>query len=216
MSVDPALSQLATAIEAGERWPRPSCPKCETGYIRFLSPDESEGMDSASVRDHPAFEPDWVAGTFTVGGECENPACRQVVHGTGNYRTGFAKKREVYDVREHQALRYSSYYTVTHLHPPMLVMSIPQSAPNEVRDGVLRASRVLFADPGLAATALRATVELFLTTSGVPAVRSNGSFCNAHDRIEIWRNGDSSRHLVAEQFWQSSGLGMQGPMRTRT
>lgn len=65
----------------------------------------------------------------------------------------------------------------------MLLMPIPKSAPEEVREGVLRASRVLFADPGLAATALRATVELFLTSQGISAVSTNGEFRSADSRI---------------------------------
>ena len=70
---------------------------------------------------------------------------------------------------DYQGIPYSSYYTVRHLHPPMLMMPIPKSAPDEVREGILRASRVLFADPGLAATALRATVERFLSSQGISA-----------------------------------------------
>jgi hypothetical protein len=80
--VDPALSELARPIEDGQPWPRPACPKCQTGYIGFSAPTEDEGHDSASARNHPAFEPEWISGTFVVRGQCENPECRQAVHGT--------------------------------------------------------------------------------------------------------------------------------------
>lgn len=97
----------------------------------------------------------------------------------------YSQKSNRDDEFEYQGLPYSSFYNDTHLHPPMLIMPIPQSAPDEVRDGALRASRVLFADPGLAATALRATVERFLTFEGIAATGPKGQFRSAHERIEV-------------------------------
>lgn len=128
MSVDPALSGLAKTIESGQPWPRPACPTCQTGYIRFSSPAEDESHESASLRSHPAFEPEWVSGTFVVRGQCENPDCQQAVHGTGDYRVGYSQKPTHDDELEYPGIPYSSYYTVTRLHPPMLLMSIPKSA----------------------------------------------------------------------------------------
>lgn len=56
MPVNPALSGLAKVIESGQPWPRPACPKCQTGYIRFSPPTEVEGHESASMHSHPAFD----------------------------------------------------------------------------------------------------------------------------------------------------------------
>jgi len=210
MPVDPALSGLAKTIEAGQPWPRPACPTCQTGYIGFSSPTEYEGHGSASARSHPAFEPEWISGTFVVRGQCENPDCQQAVHGTGDYRVDFSRKSNRDDEFDYQGIPYSSYYTVTHLHPPLLIMPIPMSAPDEVREGVLRASRVLFADPGLAATALRATVERFLTSEGIAAANSSGQFRTAHDRIDEWRDADPKRPLIADLFFAVKWLGNAG------
>ncbi|MEO9249124.1 DUF4145 domain-containing protein [Citricoccus nitrophenolicus] len=210
MTVDPALSDLAKPIESRQPWPRPACPNCQTGYIRFSSPTEDEGLESASARNHDAFEPEWISGTFVVRGQCENPECQQAVHGTGDYRVDYSQKPRRDDEYEYQDISYSSYYTVTHLHPPMLIMPIPKSAPDQVREGVLRASRVLFADPGLAATALRATVERFLTSQGISATRPNGQFRNAHERIGKWRDADLDRPLVADLFFAVKWLGNAG------
>lgn len=209
MAVDPALSALARPIEGGQPWPRPACPKCQTGYVGFSAPTEDEGYDSASARDHPAFDPDWISGTFGVRGQCENPECQQVVYGTGDYRVDYSQKSNSDDL-EYQGIGYSSYYTVLHLYPPIQIMSIPKSAPAEVREGVLRASRVLFADPGLAATALRATVELFLTSAGISATRPTGQFRTAHERIKEWRDADPNRPAVADLFFAVKWLGNAG------
>lgn len=209
MSVDPALRALATTIESGLAWPRPRCPDCESGYIRFEKPVEVEGYASASERDHPAFEPEWVRGTFGVRGECDNPECRQAIHGAGDYGVTYARKSRS-DGPDYRGEQWASYYQVAQVHPPLLLMPIPAAAPDEVREGVLRASRVLFADPGLAATALRATVERFLTLEAVAGAEPSGRFRNAHARIEEWRDADTSRVPVANLFFAVKWLGNAG------
>lgn len=209
MSVDPALTEFARPIEECQPWPRPACPKCPTGYIGFSSPTEDEGCDSASARSHVAFEPGWVAGAFFVRGQCENPECRQAVHGIGGYRVALSTKTHYGDYSD-AGPSYSSYYTVKHLHPPILIFPIPRSAPDEIREGFLRASRVLFTDPGLAATALRATVERFLSSEGVPATRPDGKFRSAHKRIEGWGVADPRRPSVADLLFAVKWLGNAG------
>ncbi|MBH0083706.1 DUF4145 domain-containing protein [Salinibacterium sp. SWN167] len=211
MTVDPALSALAKPIESGQPWPRPACPKCQAGYITFAPPVEDESHSSASARGHDAFEPEWITGTFVIRGQCENPECQQAVHGTGDYEVGVSRlSGEDHDYDYSYGPPYSSYLTVTHLHPPMLMMPIPKSAPDEVREGVMRASRVLFADPGLAATALRATVERFLTSAGISATQPTGQFRTAHERINEWRDADLTRPPIADLFFAVKWLGNAG------
>jgi hypothetical protein len=205
--VDRALSDLATTIESGRPWPRPSCPNCESGYIGFAHPTEDESHESAPHHGHDAFEPDWVAGTFVVRGQCENGDCQLAVHGTGDYKVAYSTYDDDYDSR---GPLYSSYYKLTHLHPPMLIMPIPEAAPAEVREGVLRASRVLFADSGLAATALRSTVERFLTTEGIPSISVSGRFQSASERIHQWLAIDPNRRPVAELLSAVKWLGNAG------
>jgi hypothetical protein len=142
-----------------------------------------------------------------VRGQCENSECQLVVHGTGDYNVAYSSG-DVYS--DSYGPTYSSYYKLTHLHPPMLIMPIPKSAPEEVREGLLRASRVLFADPGLAATALRATVERFLTTEGIPATSIKGGFQSASERINQWQAADLKRKPVADLLSAVKWLGNAG------
>lgn len=209
MPVDPALFNIAKPIESDQPWPRPTCPTCQTGYVAFASPTEHEGHASIALRDHPAFDPEWVAGTFVVRGQCENPECQQAVHGTGDFSVGYSQESNM-DDPEYYGPSYSKYYTITHLHPPMLLMPIPQSAPGQVREAVLRASRVLFADAGLAATALRTAVERFLTSENIPADRTTGKFRNVHERIKEWRDADPKRPPVADLLFAVKWLGNAG------
>lgn len=207
MPVNRALSALATTIESGQPWPRPSCPNCESGYIGFAEPTEDESHESAPHHSHEAFEPDWVRGTFVVRGQCENRDCQLAVHGTGDYFVAYSRQADDYDSR---GPIYSSHYNLTHLHPPMLIMPIPEAAPEEVREGVLRASRVLFADSGLAATALRSTVERFLSTQGIASISGSGRFQSASERIDQWLAVDRKRKPVADLLSAVKWLGNAG------
>jgi hypothetical protein len=206
MAIDPALSALAANTESTEPWARPSCPNCRSGYIGFAEPSEDESHESAPHHGHEAFEPDWIRGTFVIRGQCENRECQLAVHGTGDYFVDYSTQQVDFDS---PGPLYSSYYKLTHLHPPMLLMPIPKSAPEEIREGVLRASRVLFADPGLAATALRATVERFLTAEGVTGGPS-GKFQTADVRIKQWSAQDPSRLAVANLLLAVKWLGNAG------
>jgi hypothetical protein len=208
MSLDPALRALAETIESGQPWPRPRCPQCGLGHIRFDDPAQAES--NISAREHPAFDPEWIRGTFSVRGECENPECRQTVQGTGDYHVDYARKSAPQEPFYERGIPYSAYYRIAHVHPPLLLMPIPESAPEGVREGVLRASRVLFADAGLAATALRAAVERLLTAEGVAATSTAGKFRNAHTRIQEWRDADPSRVPVAELLFAVKWLGNAG------
>jgi hypothetical protein len=206
MPVDPALSVLATVIESGHPWPRPTCPQCGTGYIGFAAPASDESHETAQLHGHDYFDPDWIKGTFVVRGQCENSDCRSAVYGTGDFHVDLSSDQDF----ESRGPDYSEYFKLIHLHPAIRIMSVPKSAPDEVREGVLRGSRVLFADPGLAATALRATVERFLTTAGIPGRTTTGSFIPADTRIQQWAAQDPTRETTAHLFLAVKWLGNAG------
>ncbi len=152
------------------------------------------------------MDPEWITGTFIILGHCENPECKQAVHGTGDYHVAESDK----SWSEERQNYYSSYYTVKHFHPPLLMMPAPKTAPDQVKGAILRASRVLFTDPGLAATALRATVEVFLTTQNIAATLPNGKFRSAHERIKEWVDADPTRPHLADLFFAIKWLGNIG------
>lgn len=205
MAIDPALSEFAKQIESGQNWPRPECPKCSKGRIRFSS-EPAESPDFMTSEQMEYLDPEWITGTFMVLGKCENPGCEQAVHATGDFKVGTADKSWHDDTQ----IYYSSYYEVRYFHPPLLIISAPEAAPEQVRKSILRASSVLFTAPALAATALRSTVEVFLATEGITAVRSNGSFRGAHERIIEWGQADASRSQIAELFTGIKWLGNYG------
>lgn len=215
MPIDIALSALASEIESGQPWPRPQCPTCLAGHIRFAPPSEEESPESARGRGHPAFETYWVRGTFLARGECENPGCKQVFHCTGDFTTSDSiLSTPGDDGYNDYPQSWSSYYEVKNIHPPLMLMAIPKSAPPPVREGIERAARVLFADPGLATTALRSAVERFLTASEVASTTSNGSFRPVHARIDEWRHQAPGRDKIADLLTAVKWLGNAGTHET--
>lgn len=89
-------------------------------------------------------------------------------------------------------------------------MPIPQAAPKEFREGVLRASRVLFTDTGSATTSLRTTIEHFMTSQGVGSRTFKGKFRPLPERIEEWRSSDPGHDAIAKFFDAIRWLGNAG------
>ncbi|WP_252975324.1 DUF4145 domain-containing protein [Janibacter melonis] len=110
----------------------------------------------------------------------------------------------------YQGVYYSNYFSLQTLHPAMDLLTLPEAAPEEVRDGVRLASRVFFTDHGLAATALRGTVERFLTSAGVPSKDSKGNFQSLAHRIKEWGKADPDRRRIVPLLTAIRWLGNEG------
>ncbi|WP_349904736.1 DUF4145 domain-containing protein [Parafrigoribacterium humi] len=212
MPLDRGLIEFASAVENADSFPRPLCPVCQAGYLRFSAPSETENAESYRARNHEAWEPEWIFGTFVATAECENNKCEQKVHALGTYRVDTARtSRERYeDYSMSYDSQYSTFYTITSMSPPLVLMRLPETAPEEVREGVERASAVLLLDPGLAGTALRAAVERFLTTQGIPAKRSGGGFKSLDERIRDWKHASPNRASVADLLLAVKWIGNAG------
>jgi len=211
MPIDESLSALAAEIEEPRSWPRPICPTCDAGHIGFGSPEHLESGESEVARDHAdvGWDPYWIYGTFLLRGRCENPNCKQVVQVGGKYRVDEAEKTASSNPRSHDEL-WARFYRVETIYPAPAIVRVPTNTPADIVRGLTRASRVLFADPGLAATALRSTVELFMTDQGQPAKTPKGSFRTLDDRITAWKEGDADRARTGGLLLAVKWLGNTG------
>lgn len=207
MSCDPALLKLGSPIEQGTPLPRPLCRECGEGHISFDAPVESEHGTSVRARSFWAWDPDWIRGTFTASGTCQNPDCGLKVSASGTYVVGTAKL--VID-EEAMGPPYSTFYTFRSFSPPLQLMRLPDGTTEQVQEGVERAEAVLFADPGLAATALRLVVEQFLTAEGISDRRPGGGFASADERIRSWRSAAPGRERVADLLLAAKWIGNAG------
>lgn len=207
MPQDAALTKFAKPVQELTPLPRPICSECGEGHVQFGKPLQAEHGTSKAAYSHPAFEPDWLTGTFTTTGTCENSECGHTVAAAGTY--------EVQSVRngighEHLGDVYASFYTFRHFSPPLRLLQLEPVTPQPVREGFQRAAAVLYSDPGLAATALRLVVEQFLTAEGVPTSTSKKKFIPLDQRIKTWKAGASNRTQVADLLLAAKWIGNAG------
>lgn len=198
-----ALRAFGQLIKEDTAWPRPVCPTCGNGHVGFEKPTVRENGNSKSFRGHDAWEPEWVYGTFEARGVCENVGCAQEVTILGTYRV------EESPDDDYRVMRYSELYKVEYFSPPLTLLPLPVDVPDDVRAGVERAAKVLFVDPGLAATALRAAVELFLDTQGIPISDAKGHFVSLDARIKRWST-TNSRLRASQLFLAVKWIGNEG------
>ncbi|WP_030528825.1 DUF4145 domain-containing protein [Phycicoccus jejuensis] len=208
MTVDKGVLQLTRPIEEGDQWPRVQCSICGSGRVTFEEPVQHESTSSIAAHRHFAWEPEWIRGSFTVAGRCENPRCGTVFAGAGSYSINYRENREVEygDDGPH----YSGFYQCEVLYPHVLLLTVPESTPPDVQEAIHRAGRVILSDPGLAATALRSGVERFLTHQGVSATDEKGRFVSAAKRIKTWGEAASGRREIARLFDAARWLGNTG------
>ncbi|WP_436408502.1 DUF4145 domain-containing protein [Agromyces chitinivorans] len=114
---------------------------------------------------------------------------------------------------------YSVYYAVEYFSPPLTLVLLPEGTPQEVCQAVERAARLLYLDPGLAATALRSSVEGYLTSQGVPRTSKSGGFLSLDKRLQDWRNATSHEReadlLLAVKWIGNSGTHEAGELTAR-
>lgn len=204
-----AYQTFGKEIEQGTPWPRPRCRICQEGCVSWDKPITAENNQSKKLHNHPGFDPEWIAGTIHTIGRCQNDECEQVVIAVGTYKVDYSHNRaDDGPDSEYRGPQYSEFYKLNYFHPP-LALPLPEAVPKDVLDAIDRAVPLLFIDPSFAATALRASVELFLTGQGILAGTPEGNRRSLHQRIELWGK-EAGNQRVAEQFLAVKWLGNQG------
>lgn len=152
-------------------WPRLPCGECTTGELQIGTPTEIDV--SGPLRDHEGWEPDWMAGHFSVQGECTNRDCHSIALVSGKMKVD----ADV-DERGHWHGEYDTFYELRYCDPALRLLAVPDGTPDDVKRAIESASKVIWMDPSSAANRLRAAIEYLLTALGVSARRTT------HQRIE--------------------------------
>lgn len=178
--------------------------------MKWGKPETAENKISRSYRGHDAWEPEWISGTMQLSGRCENSECEQIVTAVGSFRVDVSRDRPINDPDEgYQGQRYSEFYKIDYFNPPLLLITLPEDIPRDVRRAIDRARPIVFVDPSFAATALRNSVECFLSDEGVPARNSKGSYTPLHQRIKQWKT-KTGNQKVAELLQAVKWIGNEG------
>lgn len=198
------LTLLAKPL-ALSSWPSLPCPICLMGHFVSSGPVLYENAESIQALSHAEWEPLWISGIFTWSGECGNPKCKQVMRALGTYFMDFGDDVE-----------YEEFLKVEYILPPLLLLPLPDGTPASVTEAVSEAERVLFAAPGLAATALRSAVEAYLDSVEIPRVDDKGRRLTLHGRLLIWRSSPDGDNEVYELLNAIKWIGNQGAHERKT
>lgn len=191
------VQNFSEEIEDHKAWPRPHCPTCRKGYVSWDKPTTNDNSVSRKNRSHEAWEPEWMSGTMHATGHCENGACEEIITAVGTFRVDLARDRP-FDgpYEEYRGPEYSEFFKFQYFNPPLVLLTLSESVPQNVRAAIDRAAAIIFVDPSLAATALRGSVERFLTGEGIPVQNTKGFHTSLDKRIQAWDEATMNRQVA--------------------
>lgn len=160
--------------------------------------------ESAEAQGDLASEPEWIDGRFVCMLGCHH--CKGEIALAGKYR--WQDERHC-DPIQGEVGDYAKYFTPLFFSEAPHVISIPQDAPNDVREKLLDSFRLYWHDPESSANRVRSALELLLTAQGVNRTVSGkrGSHLKLHHRIERYasKRPDLADPLLAVKWLGNAG-----------
>jgi len=182
-------------------WPLVRCPSCRAGV---LAPGtDSISHQSASSRASEAKsqgDPTTIEGVFVAQLECGNAACRERVNAAGKMCVDV-------DFDRRGDWGYATFLKVTYFEPALPLFDVPEHCPTDIRDAVLAAGRVFFADASASASRLRIGVERLLDSMSVRKTDEKRKRLSTHARIEQLK---SVNRPLAEELLAVKWIGNEG------
>ena len=169
-------------------WP---CPTCGKGHLTPLKNKYfvEETQPSKAAKDHEAWEPDWI--TKRVGGflECSFPTCRELASISGHTSKNF------YQVDWDEYVD-EDIFTIEHISPAPVPISLPESTPQTIADAIRRASSLIWASPESTTNQIRQAVESLMDEMGIPGTNAAGRPVHLHNRILEFEKTDPENGAV--------------------
>jgi hypothetical protein len=162
------------------------------------------GRESANLREHEAWEPEWIDGRFACLLEC---VCGETVAALGTQSV----EGQYSEAPEDPTIDYGDEFKVLLFQPPLPLIRVPENTPPTVRDEVISSFRLFWLDSEGCGNRIRSTVERLLTWAGVK--RSTIGFkrrrvpLSLHSRIELFGKREPQ---VAEQLMAIKWVGNAG------
>lgn len=175
--------RLLTGWMLESEWPHTSCPVCGAGSLAPESILSVEAAASSNHRNHDAWEPDWIRGTFHGVLRCSVGRCNEPVTVAGDYKVDMVKAPGGGWYGD-----YEAFYRLRYALPALPLLSPPDKTPETVQRAVEAASALLWTDPGAAGNRLRFAIEELLTAQQVRRYSVKNGRQNrltTHSRIEL-------------------------------
>jgi hypothetical protein len=190
--------------------PRFRCPSCDKGR---LLPDKdglqiAETQFSKNAGKHPDWEPDWDVERFSLRLTCDNEACGEIAHVTGDTTVAEYFDEDLENWALVSLLRPKSFFPA----PP--IIEVPKEVPAEVSAEIDKSFALFWVDLSAAANRLRVSVELLLDNFKVPrnGIDKNGkpTRLDLNARIALFEKTDPEHAPTLSALRMIGNLGSHG------
>ncbi|WP_367106040.1 DUF4145 domain-containing protein [uncultured Psychrobacter sp.] len=163
------------------------CPTCSNGYL-VIEDDTFRSRETAISQKghkHYEWEPEWVSLVYSCVFKCTNNSCGEQVASSGH---GFLD----WDIEEDEngipKQIYGEYFEPYYFHPPLKIIDIPESVPDNITNQLEKSFELFFSSPSASVNHARSALELLLTHLKVPKTTINNRNkrvkINLHNRID--------------------------------
>ena len=170
------------------------CTRCD-GMLVPSTPTIFEDPISIKLRDHEAWDPDWITGSFVMAPACHS--CEKITILTGSHKVDAKTSLDGTWYGD-----YADWFMLRAATPGIRLVVTPETTPEEVHAAVREAAAVVWASPASAANALRRAVEEMLDHKRVRKTKVTKKRkrvrLNTHERIEIFGQTEPSAALALE------------------
>lgn len=178
-------SHLADANKpfTANSWPTLICGVCRLSPLLPAEIETRESQRSIDLKNHEAWEPEWISGQFHAYGQCGLQGCRTTALITGSFAVDCSPNYS-------QTGLYEEWFSIRHVSPPVSIMPIPERTPESVQRFIHSAAELIWISPPAAAGQLRCAVEELLTCKRIPKTRVSGGRRKArttHERIQLFK-----------------------------
>jgi hypothetical protein len=143
------------------------CPRCDVGLLR-MEPEtffRVESEDSKRMKEHDAWDPEWIRYRFSSMLACTNDQCGDHVALVG---TGDVSIDVIFQGDGEPEQEWADFFTPKFFEPPLKLISIPEDCPEAVRAPLTESFRLVFSSPAAASNSTRIALEALLTELRVP------------------------------------------------
>lgn len=170
------------------------CARCD-GVLTPSTPTIHEDPVSIKARDHEAWDPDWITGSFVMTPACH--ACGKITVLAGEHKVDY---KTSLDGTWHGD--YEDFFRLRAASPGIRLIDVPDRTPDDVQTAVREAASVMWASPSSAVNGLRRAVERMLDHKRVRktkvTTKRKRMRLTTHERIEIFRATEPDAALALE------------------
>jgi hypothetical protein len=175
-----------------ENIPDWQCPTCGGASLN-LDPEDLrvyESGETARSQEEDGFDADNADYRFAATLHCKNNACREVITlvGSGKVEVDHIPGEKGWDTVYHQWLKPHFF------QPSLIPISIPSNTPIDLKNSLIAAFAIIFANHAAAINQIRVAAEILLDEIGVASVRGGGGFLSLGDRISNHLHGDAESY----------------------